>query len=234
MTRLITIATLLLVCTHAAADPIEVRSYTIVQEMGEVLCEAQGELDDVLFTLANSQAELEQYEAEVDRTVQQWGPDSNDAMIAEQRMQAAKGEALSNVVQTMNGMMPRFEERELENRRQVQRMLSNPERFEALTRGFLKGRQTPEVTALLVYLATRRVQDHAAHVYTKALLGELEVNLNALRESLDLVDQLVDPDLDSLDLESAWDDLMNPEYLRDLEGGENGVDDLDRLLGDLQ
>jgi hypothetical protein len=228
--RGIGIALMLVLClpNTAFADGIETRSYQTVERMGQVLVDARQEMDTALFNLSVRQHQIEQAESDRDDAVSSYGPDSRDAAVTQARYEQIKREALNDVLKQLAVMAPRFETAELSNRENVKRILQSPANFEALLRAHIKGKSNPAVMGVLVYLATRRLNQYSQELYAKTLMGKIDLDIQEVQRSLELVDSLLDPTATDTDIEAAW-TVLNGDL--GLGGTSNDtLDDLDMLL----
>jgi len=226
--KLAMLLTALCLPVSAMADGIETRDYQTVERMGQVLVDARQEMDTALFNLSVRQHQIESAETERDEAMSAWGPDSRDAAVTQARYEQVKREALNDVLKQLSVMAPRFEQAETANRENVKRLLQTPTNFEALLRGHIQNKSNPAVMGVLVYLATRRLNQYSQELYAKTLMGKIDLDIQEVQRSLELVDSLLDPQATDTDIEAAWTALNSDMGL----GGAtvDSMDELDLLL----
>jgi len=212
------------------ASQVELRSFDTVEDMGRVLVSARQDMDTALFNITVRQHQMSKAEDARDDARSSYGPDSRDAAVTQARYEQIKQEALSDIMKQMSVMAPKFEEAERMNREKVKRLLQDRAHFERLVQGHLRGDSSPETMAVMVYLATAKLNRHAQELHGKVILGKLDHDLSQLRHTIDIVDGLVDFESTPMDIDSLWSQLNAGDDL----GGDGGewVDDLDRLLAE--
>lgn len=232
MSRIFTTLTLALALAGApaAAAQVELKSFDTVEDMGRVLVSARQDMDTALFNITVRQHQMSKAEEARDQARSSYGADSRDAAVTQARYEQIKQEALSDILQQLSVMAPKFEEAERMNREKVKRLLQNPAHFERLVEGHLRGDNSPETMAVMVYLATAKLNQHAQELHAKVILGKLDHDLGQLRHTIEIVDGLVDFESTPMDIDALWNQLNTGDDLSG-EGGQ-WVDDLDRLLAE--
>lgn len=212
----------------AMAGGIDVKRYELIAEQSDELELSRSDLSSVLYQLTTGQAELERAESEVAKAKSEHGARSPDADIAGDHELEVKSRVLDEAKEQIAMRIPTFQEASEHSRDLLGEMLSDPVRYQALVEDYLRGQHGPEVTSALLYLATAKVDTEAQNVYANVVLGSVDVDLERLRQSLELVNDLSGPEGPSLDLESAF-DRFAPEGTA-FDGPSGQLDDLDALL----
>jgi len=213
---------------RALADGVETRSYQTVERMGNVLVDARQDMDTALFNITVRQHQINKAEEERDAARSGYGPESRDAAVTQARYEQVRQEALADILRQLSVMVPRFQDAEESNRDHVKKILERPANFEALIKGHLRAEHNPAVMGVLVYLATRRLNQYAQELYAKSLMGKLDMDIKEVQRSIQLVDELLDPDATPASIEDAW-AALHADWELGTEGA-GALDELDMLL----
>ena len=233
------LAAMLLAGTYAWADTgIRLKNYDIkdfktVDKMGEELASSRDQLDTVLFTMTSAQKDVTNAQGERDQAVSQFGSESHDAALSEGRYRKVKREAIQKTLGEMTVLVPKLKAAENANRDRVKKLLSTPGNYKRLVKGHLQGKRTPVVLATLVYLATARLSAYAQNLYGNVLLGKIDIDIKEVQRTMDLVGKLLDPQVNTSDLEDAWNQLdpnLDNALSMDPEGS---MDELDAILNEM-
>jgi hypothetical protein len=225
----LTPASLAVLPSTALAEGVEMSSYQSLDQMSHTLVDARRDMDTLLFNFTVRQTQMQRAEGELNSALSAYGPDSADAAVTRARYDQIKEEALKDVLQQFSVIGPKLEQAERDNRQAVRKMLQKPANFEALVKGHLKGEKNTAVMAVVVYVKTRKLNNVAKEIHSKAMEGKLDHDLKQLQKTLELVDSLVDFESSDMSLDELLTELNSDDSLGASDGIER-LDELDSLL----
>ncbi len=208
----------------------DLNSFKAVDGMGKQLAVSRDEMDGVLFTMTSAQRAVQRAKKDHDQALSRYGADSHDAVVSEGRYRRVKREQIKKTLGEMQVLVPKLKSAEQANKRRLQTLLRDKKNFQRLVRGHLEGKRNAAVLATLVYLATKRLSARAEELYGNVLLGKIDADIKEVRQTMDLVGRLLDPNVTTASIDQAWDEL-NPTDILGKED-EGTIDELDRLLRD--
>ena len=226
--RLFTIASAALFALYALdADPahaqnVDMQHYTTVQAMTKTFSTMRGDFENFGYNLGRKKQEVTLAKAQLDKLT----AGTNDYLLAEERVHALERRVIKDALEQLTTMMPTYQQGQESAAKDLRRIIKEPNDFQDLVKGYLRGTNSPSVMGALVYMYTRKLNRKAMEVHAKLLAGSLDFDLKDLNKVIASIDSITD---DSADVSSMFDDLINDDDLwGELGGGEQT--ELERML----
>lgn len=223
-----TILALILHGSTAFGAGVEMQQYHQLRDITGDLVELRAVVDSATFDIGVEQHRLETSKRDYQAAVQAYGVDSKDAALAHAEVLRSQRDLLQRTTDHFGPVVPRITESKDKARSRLVTMLRKPANVEQLLAGHLRGRRTAMGTAVRVYIETARLERMAQRVLDDAYLGVTTLDIEALHQTLDLIEDILPAQVTDADLGEAFAELSWEGG--DLSGNSDLVlDELDRL-----
>lgn len=221
----------LLGSTSARAAPIEVTDYTPLKRISQEAAEVRADMQTALLEVSVGQQRLQQAQTSMEQTARQHGTGSNDYELARAHHDQLRRQVLARTLDQLDLAQGRLGRAERATQGQVQQLLADPQNFESLVKAHLQDKRNPQVTAVLLHMAVRHLNERCQELYSKALVGQLEGDLKDIEETLRIIGELsAESGGSSGSLDSAWARFSGQTGGMSLDGTDGSVDELDALI----
>lgn len=211
------------------AGEIEVTRYAPLREMSLEAASVRQDMQDALLAVSVGQARMKEAREDL-QAATSLGIHSEDYKVAQARYATLQKDTLTRTLDQLERSQVRLDEADKRTGEFVTRMLSSPTAFQGLVKGQLKNQRGPESTALILHMAVRKLRTRCADLYSQALVGQLEMDLQDIEETLRLLGELGTPGGGgSTTLEEAW-ARFNGTSSTLSPTDDGAIDDLDRML----
>lgn len=210
---------------------IAMTDYTPLKRISQEAADVRADMQSALLEVSVGQQRLQQAQGSMEQAARDYGTDSNDYQLARAHHDQLQRQILSRTLDQLDLAQGRLARAERSTQGQVQQLLAEPANFEALVAGHLRDKRNPQVTAVLLHMAVSHLHARCQELYSKALVGQLEADLEDIEETLRLIGELSAESGGSTgSLESAWARFSGETSGMSLDGSDDAIDGLDALL----
>lgn len=220
----------LLASPAQAAEGVELRDYSALKVPARVAADVNAHMQGVLLQVSVHQARLQKARADADDAASRYGAGSNEFALSQARYEQVRSDALEQTFDQLEAAGARLATASEATGGHVDKLLEDRAAFQAVVRAHLSGVQGPEITAVLLHLAIRKLHIKCQDLMSRTILSTLEGDLSEIEDTLRLIAQLDGGGAASgRNLDAIWEELVGERGdAPDL--GPAPLDDLDRLL----
>jgi len=226
MNRLVHFAFLvLLLPATASGGDLELVGYASLKEISLEAADVRQDMESLMLSASTNQARIQTAEEELQLAGSEHGGGSADYALAQARLDAIRREALEETLDQLEVSERRLATAKDRTSSHVKHILKSPRAFKGLAEAQIAGRRSPEITAVLLYIAIDKLHAKCSELLSRAMVDTLESDLEEIARTIEMIGRLSGGGNQTPEsLEEALAELTG--------GGTNpgGLDDLDRFI----